>query len=472
MSQAIVTESKLVAIGDAIRSKTGGSSPLTLDEMATEIANISGGGGGGDEKEYEVEVIDYDGTTIDKVRLDANEVYTLPTPPTHAGLTFVDWSCTTDIVNNQVTITDNDVMIGANYTTTSGLSEFDIELTATTELTIQFYAYANDTVGWGDGTSDTASANGFITHTYSSLGAYTITYNGVKVYGSGSNSANYNNQCLIRNYNNGSAGTPAFVRGVRISNNVTNMGNYSLRNVSTARHLILSKNLTSLPTYIFAQNTYTLGCIIIPNGVTFTNSGEAFSYIFTKKIVIPKGNFKTTYQGFFSSNQLEKIVLPLGFSVGQYGFQYNYACKHLTLSNVKIENSQPFASLYSLETLNVKNCTNSSSGHFYNCYNLKNATVEMTFISSSCFENCCRLEKIVIKRASSVGATSFRNCVSLTEIDFTALSNVPTLSNVSAFANTNNTFKIYVPDSLYSTWVSATNWSTYASQIYRASDRS
>lgn len=37
---------KLTAIGDAIRGKTGGTEPLTLDQMATEIANISSGGGG------------------------------------------------------------------------------------------------------------------------------------------------------------------------------------------------------------------------------------------------------------------------------------------------------------------------------------------------------------------------------------------------------------------------------------------
>lgn len=36
---------KLTAIGNAIREKTGGTDLLTLDQMATEIANISGGGG-------------------------------------------------------------------------------------------------------------------------------------------------------------------------------------------------------------------------------------------------------------------------------------------------------------------------------------------------------------------------------------------------------------------------------------------
>ena len=37
---------KLTAIGDAIRAKTGSSDKLTLDGMASAIANISTGGGG------------------------------------------------------------------------------------------------------------------------------------------------------------------------------------------------------------------------------------------------------------------------------------------------------------------------------------------------------------------------------------------------------------------------------------------
>ncbi len=40
----VISTSKLTAIGDAIRGKIGSSSSMTLDEMATEIANISGGG--------------------------------------------------------------------------------------------------------------------------------------------------------------------------------------------------------------------------------------------------------------------------------------------------------------------------------------------------------------------------------------------------------------------------------------------
>ena len=37
---------KLTAIANAIRSKTGSTNAMTLDEMATEISNISVGSGG------------------------------------------------------------------------------------------------------------------------------------------------------------------------------------------------------------------------------------------------------------------------------------------------------------------------------------------------------------------------------------------------------------------------------------------
>lgn len=43
-TNAIVNTSRLINLGDAIRAKTGGTSDMTIDEMATAISGISGGG--------------------------------------------------------------------------------------------------------------------------------------------------------------------------------------------------------------------------------------------------------------------------------------------------------------------------------------------------------------------------------------------------------------------------------------------
>lgn len=55
-------------------------------------------------------------------------------------------------------------------------------------------------------------------------------------------------------------------------------------------------------------------------------------------------------------------------------------------------------------------------------------------------------------------------------MDFSQATAVPELSNTDAFGSTNSTFKIVVPDSLYNDWIVATNWSTYASHIVKASE--
>ncbi len=49
MSKALITESLLTGIADAIRAKTGETGTMTPAQMATKIGTISGGGGGSDE---------------------------------------------------------------------------------------------------------------------------------------------------------------------------------------------------------------------------------------------------------------------------------------------------------------------------------------------------------------------------------------------------------------------------------------
>ena len=64
---------------------------------------------------------------------------------------------------------------------------------------------------------------------------------------------------------------------------------------------------------------------------------------------------------------------------------------------------------------------------------------------------------------SNAGTNALRNtfngCSALEEVDFSEATSVPTLSNINCFANTNETYRILVPDSLYSQWIAASGWS-------------
>lgn len=72
--------------------------------------------------------------------------------------------------------------------------------------------------------------------------------------------------------------------------------------------------------------------------------------------------------------------------------------------------------------------------------------------------------------SGSWGENMFNGCTSLELVDMTGSTGVPQLSNVNNFENTNDTYKIVVPDSLYDTWIVETNWASIASHIMKQTD--
>lgn len=72
--------------------------------------------------------------------------------------------------------------------------------------------------------------------------------------------------------------------------------------------------------------------------------------------------------------------------------------------------------------------------------------------------------------SSQWGTYMFSGCTSLELIDMTGSTGVPYLAYSANFSNINTTYKIVVPDSLYDTWIAATNWVSIASHIMKQSD--
>ena len=87
------------------------------------------------------------------------------------------------------------------------------------------------------------------------------------------------------------------------------------------------------------------------------------------------------------------------------------------------------------------------------------------------FYGCTSLKRIKMNASSGKwGPYIFYGCTSLELVDMTGSTGVPHLVNINNFQNTNSTYKIVVPDSLYDTWIAATNWASIASHIMKKSD--
>ena len=112
-----------------------------------------------------------------------------------------------------------------------------------------------------------------------------------------------------------------------------------------------------------------------------------------------------------------------------------------------------------------------NNGKVY-CNMLQKAEIgsSVTSIGNSAFNGCYSLSSINIPEGvTSIGNYTFQNCYGMAYYDFRASKSVPTLSNTNAFNNIPSDCKIVVPDSLHSSWTTATNWSTYKSKIVEAS---
>ena len=110
---------------------------------------------------------------------------------------------------------------------------------------------------------------------------------------------------------------------------------------------------------------------------------------------------------------------------------------------------------------------------FYNCYGVKEiiGINDGYQIQNSIFNNCRSLTKFVfLNNVTRLRTYVFGGCVSLKIIDLTICNAVPTLDSTNVFNYVPNDCKIIVPDSLYESWITASNWSDFASRIVKESN--
>ena len=110
---------------------------------------------------------------------------------------------------------------------------------------------------------------------------------------------------------------------------------------------------------------------------------------------------------------------------------------------------------------------------FNSCTGLTNVEMHdnITQLGSHSFNSCTGLTKVVMpSNLTNINNSAFYKCSNIVTYDFTKCTQIPALAYTNAFTSINANCKMYVPDALYDEWIVATNWSTYASYIAKASE--
>lgn len=389
-------------------------------------------------------------------------------------LTFNSWNHT-DFTNIQ-----RDLEIGAIYNTTD--TKTHVFITLNTSRVVPIYFTKSDsstlTISWGDGSANyTTTSSGSINtiHTYATAGIYEITMwisSGTGTY----------------SFGNGSD-TTSFIGG---NDNV-------YRNVLS--RVFIGSNVTSLEAYAFYLNRKLN--ILTLNSIITTLSGRALALIEIESISIPKtvttlGDFlflacrrlkflsfsETTIENFGINilsgtyNLNGNISLPnfTNLGSGVYGrlFGSNTFFNKITFhpNTVTLPEYSIYQAYNISEIILPTSLTTIEQISIVYCEPLVNITIPSTVTSMAggIFQYCESLQKITIPSGvNSIGDYTFNNCYRLKAVTikrFTAPSTITTLSSTNAFSGVGSQLIIYVPVGSGSVYKGATNWSTYANQIY------
>lgn len=181
--------------------------------------------------------------------------------------------------------------------------------------------------------------------------------------------------------------------------------------------------------------------------------GKSYQNYLTKKLVnvnLPNDLISIGANAFSNTN-LSSIKLPNGLTTigsNAFGSNSNLVLNELPSSVTKIDS-------YAFGTCPKITIKEIPSG--------------VTVIYSSVLQYCDGItEMTVLGNITSIGTYAFYKDINLTKLVLPNITSVPTLSNKNAFSSTpiaSGTGYIYVPDALVDSFKTASNWSTYASQI-------
>ena len=160
-----------------------------------------------------------------------------------------------------------------------------------------------------------------------------------------------------------------------------------------------------------------------------------------------------------------------------------YYCNHLKTADFPMAQSvgsSAFAFCERLESANLPLASSIGGAIFLNCSSLNHIYMpNVSVITGSCFYNCYSLPEISLPNLKSMQGNAFANCRTLLSV-YLMGSSVVSILNSTAFTSTpiagytaytgGVVGSIFVPASLYDSYISSTKWSWYSSRIVSVSE--
>lgn len=262
---------------------------------------------------------------------------------------------------------------------------------------------------------------------------------------------------------------------IAIPSDVISIGTYAFGYCYSLSNIIVSRNVTKIASNIFSY-CYALSSLVIPSNITSIGS-SAFGYCRSlSSIVIPSNVTSIGTYAFQYCESLSSIVIPTGVTkIDTHTFYYCYSLSNVVIpSSVTSIGTYAFAYCNSLSNISIPSSVTTIDTYAFDyCFSLSNIVIPsgVTSIGTYTFGYCYCFSNVVIPSSvTTIGTYAFAYCYGCAYYDFRASTSVPTLPYTTAFNGIPSDCKIVVPDALYDEWIAATNWSSYASKIIKASE--
>ena len=191
----------------------------------------------------------------------------------------------------------------------------------------------------------------------------------------------------------------------------------------------------------------------------------------------PKATDIGTY-AFYNCSSLTTASFPAVTNIGNYAFNNCTSLATVSFPEATNIGYSTFNNCRTLTTVSFPEVTSIGYSAFGTCYSLVTANFpKATDIGTYAFAGCSSLTTANFPAVTSIGSYAFRSCFMFTSLNLVGVSKVPTLGYY-AFSSTpiggfsaraGQYGSVYVPASLYESFLTAINWSLITSRIVSVS---